>query len=364
MTQTNHTIPENSCKKGSHLSVIEMAKIEAWKQDNLSNREIARRLGRSPQTINNAIHKASVTQVKQIRVNGKVYRYSKTKYFADTHMNICESNRKRCRKPGKWRTCEEFLQFAEQAILDRKWSPDACIGYAKTNHLFPLSKIPSLKSLYNWIDQSILKVRSIDLPEKCSRKRPKSKSFPQNKKILGLSIEQRPESVKDRQEFGHWEIDTVEGKKTRADEVVLTMVERKTRFEILFKLKSKSNEMVNELLSQLPTHPQCPEIFKSITSDNGSEFSDLSELKGHVDVYYCHPNSPQERGSSENQHKLIRRFIPKGSSISLFSEAKIKEIQNWMNEYPRRILGYKTAKEQFIEELEKLQQDPSCVPAF
>ena len=97
------------------------------------------------------------------------------------------------------------------------------------------------------------------------------------------------------------------------------------------------------------------EIFKSITSDNGSEFSSLSELAEYVDIYFCHPYTSWERGTSECQHKLIRRFIQKGTSLEEVSKEKIYRINEWMNNLPRKIFNYKSAKEKFIKEIKKLK---------
>src|SRR5699024_11819011 len=96
------------------------------------------------------------------------------------------------------------------------------------------------------------------------------------------------------------------------------------------------------------------DIFKTITSDNGSEFSNLSELSKAIDVYFCHPYASFERGTSENQHKIIRRFLPKHESLQDVSEAQVKRIQQWMNVYPCRILDYKTPHQVFLNELSKL----------
>src|SRR5699024_11499751 len=99
------------------------------------------------------------------------------------------------------------------------------------------------------------------------------------------------------------------------------------------------------------------QIFKSIRSDNGSEFANLSKLSKEIDDYFCHPYSSFERGTSENQHKIIRRFLPKHQSMEDVKDSQIQRIQQWMNDYPRRILGYKTAHQAFARELQKLELD-------
>ena len=361
MTQIQNITELPISKKGSHLNYKEMCKIEAWSKDELSNREIARRLNRAPQTINNAIKAGSVTQVREQKQNGKVYQYTDSVYLADVHFRNYEKNRANCGRKPKWLDCEDFLNWADKKFLEDKWSPDACVGYAKRQNLYPKSEIPSTKSLYHWIDSGIMKARNIDLLEKLSRKpndnEPKSR---RNKRILGESIEKRPKEVDIREEFGHWEIDTVLGLKKASDPVLLTLVERKTRFEWMLKIAAKTEEAVDKALSGIFTNDSSlkKKIFKSFTADNGSEFAGLSGLIESLKVYFCHPYASHERGSSENQHKLIRRFIPKGTPIEKVSDNKIKRIIQWINDYPRRILGYDTAYNVFMKEVRKLDLSP------
>ncbi|OYQ67487.1 IS30 family transposase, partial [Aerococcus sp. 1KP-2016] len=136
-----------------------------------------------------------------------------------------------------------------------------------------------------------------------------------------------------------------------SDAVLLTLAERQTRFEVILKLNGKDTESVDQAVQQLRERAGATfdQLFKTVTSDNGSEFSGLHDaLKDVADVYFSHPYASWERGTSENQHKLIRRFIPKGSPISDVSENQILRIQRWMNDYPRKILGYATPHDTFV----------------
>lgn len=358
MTQVQDITELPISKKGSHLSYKEMCKIEAWKKDGHSNREIARRLNRVPQTINNAIHSGSVTQVRQQKANGKIYQYTDNIYFADVHFRRYEENRASCGRKPKWLECEDFINWADEKMLKDKWSPDVCVGFAKRQGLYPDNEIPSTKSLYHWIDSGIMKTRNLDLLEKLGRKPSKSKpKIRRNKRVLGESIEQRPKGVDTREEFGHWEIDTVIGLKKALDPVLLTLVERKTRFEWILKIDAKTEEAVDNALSGIFADDSTlkQQVFKSFTADNGSEFAGLSKLAEGLKVYFCHPYASHERGSSENQHKLIRRFIPKGTAIINTSDNLIKRITQWINDYPRRILGYDTSHNVFMQEINKLK---------
>lgn len=163
--------------------------------------------------------------------------------------------------------------------------------------------------------------------------------------MIGKSIDLRPEKVNTREEFGHWEIDTVIGKKS-GDNALLTLTERKSRYEIMITLNTKDSKSVDDSIKKLI----------EMYGDNGVEFSNLGTLlKGYgIDVYYTHPYSSFERGTNERHNGLIRRFIPKGKSIKDLSFDIIQSIQNWMNRLPRKLLNYKTPEKCFYEELSKI----------
>lgn len=171
-----------------------------------------------------------------------------------------------------------------------------------------------------------------------------------NKK--GRSIEERPKEIENRAEYGHWEMDCVMGK---GKACLLVMTERYSREELIFKLESKTQERVIGILDRLERRykSKFSSKFKSITMDNGTEFLDMTMLEilcknpqeRRITCYYAHPYSSWERGSNENANKLIRRFVPKGMDISKLKASDIKRIERWMNNYPRRILGYKSPSE-------------------
>ena len=148
-------------------------------------------------------------------------------------------------------------------------------------------------------------------------------------KKQGESIELRPKSVEDREEFGHWKIDTVLGK-IEADEVLLAFDERKTRKRYIMRLPAKKAQCVNEALETLKEEygDKFNQVFKSITADNGSEFANLSSIG--VPVYFAHPYSSWERGTNDRQNGLVRFFIPKGKPISQVSDRTIKRAEDWI----------------------------------
>jgi len=344
--------------KEKHLTRGEMERIEGYKVIDFSNRKIARILGRNRQTINNAIKTGTIVQKRQQVQNGKTYTYYDEVYSADAHWKKYEQNRMNSGRRPKWVESDKFIDWADQKMLEEKWSPDVVVEKAKGK--FSSDLVPSTTTLYNWIDSGIMGTKNIDLLEKVGRKPRETKGKERrNKKVYGDSIEIRPESVDDRQAFGHWEIDTVEGNKDADEPVLLTLVERKTRFEIIFKLAGQRASKVDQTLQQFMQQLSGNEgkIFKTITSDNGSEFANLAELSEEIDVYFCHPYASYERGTSENQHKIIRRFLPKNQSLRNVSDAQVRRIQQWMNDYPRRILDYKSPHQAFVQELVALQLD-------
>lgn len=150
----------------------------------------------------------------------------------------------------------------------------ACVGYAKANKLYTDKQMVCTKTLYNYVDLGLLNIRNIDLPEKLKHNT-KGKRTRENKRNLGNSIEQRPDDVDTREEFGHWEIDSVIGKKAEGESQIMTIVERKHRESIWLKIRDHSAEAIDEALSGLIEQfgDKYKEVFKSITGDNGSEFA-------------------------------------------------------------------------------------------
>ncbi|WP_455709821.1 IS30 family transposase, partial [Marinilactibacillus psychrotolerans] len=170
-----------------------------------------------------------VRQLKRQKQNGKIYDYYVEVYNAEFGQANYEKNRLACGRRPKWADTDAFIKWADDKLLNEKWSPDVVVGFAKTHDLFDSSIIPCTTTLYGWIDKGIMRTKNMDLLEKLSRK-PKDTTYRsrKNKRMLGRSIEQRPAEIDNRQTFGHWEIDTVVGNKTKTDSVLLTLVERQT----------------------------------------------------------------------------------------------------------------------------------------
>ena len=174
----------------------------------------------------------------------------------------------------------------------------------------------------------------------------------------------RPEDIDTREEFGHWEMDTVVGKRGESKHSLLVLTERKTRNELIYLLYEHTTEQVCKRLDQLEAEwgERFGQVFKTITVDNGSEFADwkgmqqsaADESEKRVTVFYCHPYCSFERGSNENQNRLVRRKIPKGENFDDRTEDDIQRVEDWINDYPREMFGWKTSGELFQEELARL----------
>ena len=197
--------------------------------------------------------------------------------------------------------------------------------------------VPSTKTLYNYIHQGLLEIKVIDLP-RAVRIRKKFTKRPYTKKHLGKSIEERPEEINNRSRFGDLEIDSGLGGKTIGEPSILTLVERQTRYAVTEKKAEYVNQAVLESMKLYP--------IKSITADNGNEFSSLSKIEG-LDVYFAHAYSSYERGTNENFNGLLREFIPKGCSLKELNQNLLEDYTKAINERPRRIHGYQSAKKLF-----------------
>ena len=336
-------------RKNKHLSSFERGQIQLLYLEGLSPYAIGNRLVRASNTIRNELRRGTVSQIK----GNKIVMI----YYPDTGQLVYEANRNNCGTKFKFLQCETFIKHTAELFFNKDQSLDAICGAARRNKSFPQSQMVCTKTLYNYVDAGLLTIANIDLPLKVKRST-KTTRIRHHKKKLGTSIDERPATINDRSEFGHWEIDTVIGKKDKSDAVLLTMTERMTRKEIIRKIPSKTVEAVQTALLKLVDEAgECfSKVFKSITADNGSEFAEISSLEGKTatKVYFAHPYSSYERGTNERHNGLIRRFIPKGTRMSHYSIESIANVQNWCNTLPRKILNYLTPDEAFEDQLRDL----------
>ena len=344
MDNTNYTTEH---RKNQHLLSEERHEIEVRLKDGWSIYRIAKELNRPFNTIKNEIKRGTVSLY-----NGKIQRYK-----ADEGKRVYLENRKNSRKQYRCLTCIKFLEFVvKQFQSTEKWSLDASYGEALKNGTFLRSEMVCTKTLYNYVDLGLLPIKNIDLPEKL-RRNTKTRKVQENKKNLGRSIEDRPEIVNLRTEFGHWEIDTVIGKQDEGEPCVLTLTERMTRMCLWIKAKNHTSKAIMEAIQNVMSYfsEQKDRVFKTITGDNGSEFADLSLLDdGNLKVYFTHPYSSCEKGTNECHNRMLQRFIPKGKSISDFTADEICFFADCINGLPRKILGYATPEELFDRHLDRI----------
>ena len=346
MSQLNNTTTQ---RKFKHLTEKERYQIEILLKEKMTSKEIAKAIGKHRRTIEREIARGTVKMLTSelTHVN---------KYCADVgHRRYLENGQNK----GAGLKISNDLGLAnhiEKRIIQDKYSPDAVIGEIRVKGLKFKTSICT-KTLYNYIDKGVfVNISNKDLPIKRNKKKGRYRRVKVAlKNLKGTRIDERPAHIEDREEYGHWEMDTVVGKRGDSGACLLVLTERKTREEIIRKMPDRTQASVKRVLDQLERKygKKFPEKFKTMTTDNGPEFLNSKELESSVirqgkkrlKIFYAHPYSSWERGSNENANRLIRRFIPKGTDIDRYTDEEIRRIEYWMNNYPRKIHGYKTAKE-------------------
>ena len=338
MSHLNYT---TKTRKGKHLNYEERIKIETLSKIGMKSEEIGSVIGCSGRTIRRELAKG-ITELLNTDLT------TRKEYSADIGQQKHDYAATGKGPMLKISNDYELVKEIERLIIDEKMSPYAAAETIKNSKKFKTTI--SYKTIYNYIDEGLFpNLSNKHLPVKKETKKRQYnevRTATNNKK--GISISKRNEKVESREEYGHWEMDTVVGKKGTST-VLLVLTERKTRQEIIRKMKSKSQYCVVKELDKFERKigaKKFRETFKTITCDNGCENLDFNGIERSVlakqkrtIVYYAHPYSAWERGSNENANKLIRRFIPKGCDIGEFSHERIKIIEHWINNYPRRLFN-------------------------
>ena len=335
--------------KYKHFTERERYKLEALVEKRHTINEISKALNKNRVTVYREIKRGKVKLINSELVEIEKYRADVAQMDYESKV----SHRERSLKIGKDYDLEEYIR---KKIKKDKYSPDAIVGEIKSKG--PKFKgMICTKTLYNYIARDLFNgISSKALWERGRRKKKGSKkpriSF---KNREGRSIEERSEAINNREEEGHWEGDCVKGSQGKSKESLFTLTERKTREQKIMKIATTSQDEIKRCMDKLEKQygEEFNNKFQSITFDNGVEFLDrisiekssLKESEQRTKTFYAHAYSSWERGTNENHNRMIRRFIPKGTDISKISEAKIKQIEDWMNNYPRKILGYKTPNE-------------------
>lgn len=341
-----------STKKGSHITredrlLLEFYSLGKGKFPKITKTaQLASILECSQRTIQRELQRGKVEHVTTDLQ--KIIEYNAD--YAQQNAEYNMSAKGAALKIGKDnQLCHEISSI----IKKQSYSPYAVIQYFNNTH-WPTQTRICTKTLYSYIYEGLIE----DITQKdllLKGKRRKSSGKPKSHNRAGCaqrSISKRPETINDRSEIGHWEIDTVKSAENTTKECILTLTERKLRLEIIRKIPDAKTESVVNSLDYLEKSFE-PEIFKSlfksITADNGSEFMDYDGIEKSVMgetkrciVFFAHPYRACERGTNENHNGIIRRFVPKKSDFSQIPETRFLEIQDWMNNYPRKKLGGKT----------------------
>lgn len=341
---------------GKHLKHSHRLKFQAHLEQGMSVPEAGKAIGCSRAT--------SYAEFRRGRV-GPLLRGDWTEYYAYDADYAQRNYDTKATAKGPREKLGNHYEFAEfiSGEIKQERSPYHALEAAKRTGRFKISICT--KTLYNYIDKDYIPgISNKDLPMRGEVKRKYRKVQSRKVKPLQRSIEDRPEIVEAREEFGHWELDTVIGKAKGDKPVLAVFTERKTRAEIIRKIPDKTQESVIKEIGKIERYygKNFSAIFKSITMDNGTELSNDKGIEKSVFksvdkrtlTYYCHPYCSSERGSNENQNKHIRRKIPKGTPISGYEEEYVSHTESWLNSMYRKKLGGKSAAEAFLEELEKL----------
>lgn len=333
-------------KKYKHITYAERTMIERWyNQEHRSKKEIAKLLNKSERTIRREINRGLVV------VRGYNWE-EKKEYSAQIAQEKYEYN-KTGKGPGlKLDQDIKLVEHIEQQITEENKSPEV-ISIELEKYGFNV-KI-SGRTIRNGIKSGLVfnKVKQGKIIYKKEFKdknetRRVSKLIPAEK-----SIEYRPDEANKRSEYGHWEGDLIVGKQGTTT-VLFTLTERLTRQEIIMKLPNKKTETIAKALDKIEKKygSKFYQMFKTITFDNGVEFMGYKGLekscrikKNRTQIYYAHPYRSCERGTNENNNRMIRRWIPKGKDMTNIKVTFIKEIEDWINNYPRAMFDYKSSND-------------------
>ena len=253
-----------------------------------------------------------------------------------------------------------FLRRLEELVMVHGFAPGAALAEIRNNGEVYATEICE-NTLYNYIYRGdvFLHLTPEHLHNKGRRHYAAKSKKQAARSSHGKSIENRPQEVKGRGSFGHWEMDSVMGCKG-SKKALLVLTERRTRMGIIILLEDHTAASVVKAINGLERRfgKLFYKLFKSITVDNGCEFQDFEGIEAahrrkgkRTIVFFCHPYSAFERGSNENMNRLIRRFFPKGTSFDNVKPEEVRAAERWVNNYPRKLLGWKSAAMLFEQEL-------------
>ena len=308
------------------------------------------RAGEKPAQIAKVIGCSDRTIWRELRrgrcevLDGDTWKMQKTysQQIAQDDYNKKATNKGPALKIGKDHTLVAFL---EKYIGEFRYSPAAALAELRLQGLQFDTSI-SVTTLYRYIyDGLFLNISASDLIYGSYRRKNRKKVTRSGceRHILDKHIEERPAAAWARSERGHWEMDTVIGTR-KGGSCLLVLSDRCSREEITWKLKRRTSAEVVRALHQIRRkYPEMP--IKTITCDNGVEFSDVAGMEQIAPVYFCNPYHSWERGTNEFSNRMIRRFLPKGKSMDKLTHKQAEYITHWMNNYPRKLLGWQRPKD-------------------
>ena len=339
-------------KKGKHIKWEDRLKIQGALRTGAKPAEIAKMIGCCRATIYNEINRGQCVQQHDAEFV--------TEYCADVAERKYQEALRAKGPDIKLGNDFELAEFLENKIIDDRFSPGAALAFIREQGLQFKNQICE-NTLYNYIYRGdiFLRLSKEHLLYKGKHHKKKAEPHKRAREAKGKTIEDRPAEVKERETFGNWEMDSIVGcKGSKAALLVLT--ERLTRYGLVFRVPDHTMGSVVKVLDRLERKlgKDFQRIFQSITVDNGSEFQDcdgmqksLRRRQPRTTIYYCHPYTASERGSNENMNRIIRRFFPKGTNFDEVTAAEVAQAETWMNDYPRAILGWRSAGALFEESL-------------
>ena len=316
------------------LTLAEREEISRGIACDLSLRAIATRLGRAPSTVS-----------REVNRNGGLQHYRASR--ADQ----AAWDRAHRPKPCKL-VSEPVLSRRVASKLRLHWSPEQIAGWLKRTYPEHEKRQVSHETIYKSLFIQARGALKKELQQHLRSQRAIRRSRHSSQKGGGrgqikdmVSIRERPATVEDRAVPGHWEGDLIIGTNNSQ---IATLVERHTRYVMLAKVSNKNTEtVINALIKQARKLPS--ELYKSLTWDRGKEMHDHKRftLATDIKIYFCDPKSPWQRGSNENTNGLLRQYFPKGTDLSVHSQAKLNAVARQLNERPRKTLGFETPAERF-----------------
>lgn len=338
-------------KGTKNLTRTQRIKIETLYNAGVSKINIAKNVGVCVRTVQYEIKRGSYEHINRRNSFWYGVQTKKTiRYSSDLAQQRYEFKCTKKGRPLKIGNDYAFIQYIETRCQKERISACAVLGQIKRENM-PFKTRISKTTLYRYIADGLFSNLKI------AKRKQKYKHVTIKRVAKGPSIEKRPDEINQRKTFGHWEMDCVCGSNKTT---LLVLSERLTRKEIIFKMASQKSENVIACLNKLERRfgRKFKQVFKSITMDNGSEFADYVGIEKSIygkgkrtTTYYCHPYCSSERGTNERLNREIRRLIPKGSNLSKYTDADIQYVEDWVNNYPREVLGYATSRDMFEKHL-------------